>query len=628
MHNFDELLLIEHRAVLKAALISWSEPLSLPQAQRLATYAAGLDPDTVSLRIAIVHTYTSDLLDPWLHLEASLAGYGLQLFHAPYGLAIHEATPDSALVAHRPDITLLMLRREDLHPDLALPIVALGAVQRDALRQACLSWIQDFIGKFRAQPVGQLVLTLLPALANTSLGLYDQQALASETTWWAGLKSAIAAWLRDACPASLFLDMDDIQTQVGRRAFFDRRYWYSARFPFTAISAREFAQRLITIATVLKTPRAKVLVLDADNTLWGGIIGEDGPDGIALGPEYPGNAFVDFQRRVLDFQQRGLILAMCSKNNPADVDQVLQGHPHQILRDKHFAARRVNWLPKADNLLSLAEELNLGLDAFIFVDDSDHECAAVRQRLPMVEVIQVPKRPTDIPGCLDSVARLELLALTAEDLSKTEMYAQERQRRAFSAQLERQGTSSAGEYLASLQMRMQLAVSPKSHMARLSQLSKKTNQFNLTTRRYDEHQIRAFVDSEDWLVADFSLADIFGDSGLVGLAIWHLTSPDSADLDTFLMSCRVIGREAESAFLQAQLRILVARGVRWVVADYLPTAKNELVRNFLTTQGFQAGPDGRYRLDLATQPPRPASAFAIEVTMLAADRVSTSPEAV
>lgn len=623
--DFDDLLLNEHSHALQAALAKWPDALSLPQAQRLAARARDLGPAAVPLRLAIVHTYTSDLLDPWLNLAGALAGLDLQIHHAPYGLALQEATPDSALVTYRPDITLLMFRREDMHPDLALPIVGLRAEQREALRQACLAWVRDVVGLFRAQALGHLLLTLLPSPANPSLGLYDQQAVGSEATWWANLKVDIAGWLREACPATLLLDIDDVQLQVGRAAFFDRRYWYSARFPFTAVAAREFARRVISIGTVLKTPRAKVLVLDADNTLWGGIVGEDGPDGIALGPDYPGSAFVDFQRRILDFQQRGLILAICSKNNAVDVDQVLQHHPHQILRDSHFAARRVNWLPKPDNLMSLAEELNLGLDAFIFVDDSDHECAAVRQRLPMVEVIQVPKRPTDIPGCLDTVARLEVLTLTVEDLTKTEMYAQERKRREFSAQLGQPGSAAAaGDYLTGLQMRMQLALNPRAHVVRLSQLSKKTNQFNLTTRRYDEQQVQFFVDSEDWLVADFSLADVFGDSGVVGLSLWRLLAPDRAELDTFLMSCRVIGREAESTFLHSLLRLLTERGVRWVVADYLPSAKNELVCNFLPAQGFQLEPDGRYRLDLVARPPRPASDFPINVSVNDASLVSSS----
>ncbi|MFM9916857.1 MAG: HAD-IIIC family phosphatase [Rhizobacter sp.] len=615
MADFDQLLRIDSRPALRAALDAWRGVLTLPQAQQLGQHAASLAPVPHPLRVAVVHTYTSDLLDPWLTLQSALAGFDLQVHHAPYGLALQEARADSALVAHRPDLTLMLLRREDLHPDLAAPIVGLSDQQRVALRSECLLRLREIVGLFRAQPVGQLLLTLLPSLTPNSLGLYDAQSAASEGAWWSRFKVELTGWLREACPSTLFLDLDEVAMQVGRAQFFDRRYWLSAKFPFAPQAANELARQVVAVGTVLHAPRAKVLVLDADNTLWGGVIGEDGIDGIALGPDYPGNAYVAFQRRILDLQQRGFILAMCSKNNPADVDQVLREHPHQVLREAHFAARRVNWEPKPDNLKSLAKELNLGLDSFIFVDDSDHECAIVRHSLPEVEVIQVPSRAVDVMSCLDRVARLEVLSLTDEDLAKTAMYAQERQRRELLDQAG-VGGSLDGSYLARLQMKMRVAFDERAHLARLSQLTRKTNQFNLTTRRYDEEQVLGFIDRDDCLVADFTLGDVFGDSGIVGLAIWRLTAPDRAELDTFLMSCRVIGREAEAAFLHATLRQLAARGVTCVVADYLPTPKNVLVREFLPKQGFAPTEDGRFARDLLASPAQAAEDFPIAVAVL------------
>lgn len=612
MADFEQLLRMDNRPALRAAVDGWRTALTLPQAQMLGAHAAAMAPALQPLRVAIVHTYTSDLLQPWLTMQGAVAGFDLQAYHAPYGLALQEARPDSALVAHQPDVTLLMLRREDLHPDLSLPIAGLGEAQRADLRVAALARLREIVGLFRAHPVGQLLVSLLPSVAPASLGLYDVQSPASESAWWSQFKVDLAQWLREACPATMLLDLDEVQQQVGRAQFFDRRYWLSAKFPFAAPAACELARRVVVVGTVLKSPKAKVLVLDADNTLWGGVIGEDGMDGIALGPDYPGNAFCEFQRRILDLQQRGFILAMCSKNNLADVDQVLREHPHQILRESHFAARRVNWEPKPDNLVSLAKELNLGLDSFIFVDDSDHECAAVRHRLPEVEVIQVPARAVDVASCLDRVARLEVLSLTAEDQAKTAMYAQERERRALMAQAD---GDAGGDYLARLQMKMRLSVADRAHLTRLSQLTRKTNQFNLTTRRYDEDLMGRFLDSDDWLVADFSLSDVFGDSGIVGLAMWHLAAPDHAELDTFLMSCRVIGREAESAFLESTLRLLQARGIRHVTADFLPTAKNDLVRNFLPQQGFAATADGRYTRDLREAPPVAADHYPIAVSV-------------
>ena len=423
--EFDDLLTIANLAQLRAGLAGWRAPLSLPQVQRLTAHAKALETGTDPLRIGIIHTYTSDLLDPWLGMAGALHGMDVLAYHAPYGMALQEAAEGSGLLAHHPDITLLMLRREDLHPGLALPIVDLDGAAQTRLRDEAIARLRMIVELFRARKVGHLVLMLLPALSEPALGHYDAQSERPEAAWWAAFKSDVGRWLRESVASSLFLDLDEVLLQVGRNAFFDRRYWYTAQFPFASSAVREIARRVVGIGVVLKTPRAKVLVLDADNTLWGGIVGEDGIEGIALGLDYPGVAYRDFQRRILDFQRRGLILALCSKNNPADVDQVLRDHPHQILRDSHFAARRVNWLPKAENLASLAKELNLGLESFVFVDDSDHECAAIRHALPQVEVIQTPARPLEVPACLDQVARLEVLSLTNEDVAKTELYAQE-----------------------------------------------------------------------------------------------------------------------------------------------------------------------------------------------------------
>lgn len=610
--DFERLLRTESRAKLRHEVLRRPHALPLPQAQRVIAHCAALLPPLRPLRVAVIHTYTSELLDPWLNLAAALEGYELQVHHAPYGLALQEAEPNSPLLSHKPDITLFMLQRTDLHPDLSRPLAALAAGERQRLAEACLQRLQEIVLLFRAQAVGQILLTLLPPPAAAALGLFDAQSEASERAWWAGFEAEVGRWLRQAVASSLLLDLSDVMQQVGRRHFFDSRYWYASRFPFTASAAFELARRVVAIGAVLLEPRAKVIVLDADNTLWGGVIGEDGIDGIALGPDHPGNAFVDFQRRLLDFQQRGFVLAMCSKNNPADVDQVLGEHPHQLLRESHFAARRVNWLPKPDNLVSLAEELNLGLDSFIFVDDSDHECAAVRHRLPQVQVVQVPARAVDVPSCLDLISRLEVLSLTDEDRAKTALYAQERQRRDLLQGVSSTG-SGAGDYLTRLGMRMRVSLDEPAHLARLSQLSKKSNQFNLSTRRYDEHQVQAFMSAGEWIVADFSLADVFGDSGIVGLALLRLDAPGRAEIDTFLMSCRVIGRQAESAFLESLLRHLEASGVGEVVADYLPTAKNVLVQNFLAEHGFEATASGRWQRRLSDRPPRAESEFPIGV---------------
>jgi FkbH-like protein len=551
-------------------------------------------------------------------LAGALEGLDVKTYHAPYGLNLEEARAGSDLVTHAPDITLMLLRREDLHPDLVRPVVGLSPGEQAALSSQLLDRLFAIIEAFRAHRVGHLVVTILPQQAGPALGVYDPQSERSETAWWSALKAEIGRRLRVGVEAALFLDLDDVTAQVGRDGFFDPRLWYSVLFPFAPAAAREVSRRVVGLGAALKFPKAKVIALDVDNTLWGGIVGEDGFDGIALGHDYPGNAYLAFQRRLLDFQQRGFILVLCSKNNSADVQQVLNTHPHQILKPEHFAAMRINWDPKTDNLVTLAEELNLGLDSFIFVDDSDYECALVRRELPQVEVVQIPARPVEVPYCLDPVSRLELLSFTAEDLKKTEMYAQERVRRELRKNVDESGGGLDG-YLASLEMVMTVGIDEPAPLKRLAQMTQKTNQFNLTTRRYDEQQMRRIIDAPNWMVAHFSLKDAFGDSGIVGLGLFDLSEPAVAELDTFLMSCRVIGRKAESAFLNFLLKRLAAAGVREVLADYLPTPKNGLVTNFLTDHGFAVGADGRFRRNLNATPPLPDTTYPIVIDVTTAE---------
>lgn len=612
LQNLERLLSLGDRSSLLQAVTALPAPLSLADLRPLAAHAAGLGPSAQPLRLAFVHTYTSELLQPWLEIAGALQGLEPHVYHAPFGVVRGEARANSGLVSHCPDMTVLLLQRHDLHPALCAPLAALEVADAERLHGEVLGQVKELVLAFRAHPVGQLVVTLLPPMAGPALGIHDLQAERSEVRFWNRIQDDIGQWLRADVPAALFLDLTEMLGDVGKRHALDVRHWLTARYPFSSEGSLELARRLTAIGRLLKAPRAKVLVLDADNTLWGGIVGEDGLDGIALGPDYPGNAFVAFQRRLLDLQQRGFVLAMCSKNNAADVDEVLMRHPHQLLKAHHFVARRVNWEPKPQNLESLAGELGLGLESFVFVDDSDHECAAVRAQLPQVEVIQVPKRAYEVPACLDRLARLEVLNLTAEDRAKTEMYRAEQLRKEI-LHLVPSGGEGDTDHLRRLGMCMQVHVAPRRHITRLAQLTQKTNQFNLTTRRYDERQITEFVASDDWLVMDFSLVDVYGDSGIVGLALAKVTAPSVAELDSFMMSCRVIGRCAEDAFMHAVLRQLQLRGVSVLRASYRPTLKNSLVKELLPRLGFQALVGDNFAWDLAKQPLALPESFPIRI---------------
>lgn len=569
------------RAELDRALRASDRELSLVEVNRLTRKLRGLNEATQPLRVGVLHTYTTELLRPHWELAALLRGFALDLHEAPYGSLLAEVQPDSALLRHQPDVVFALLRWEDLDPRLRGPLPAVPVGQRDELAQAMLEPLRVLLTSFRQAAATPIVLTLLPAMSGPALGLHDAMAPEPDAEFRAAFKRRLAAWLRDSVPAAYFDDLDELLADVGRRQFFDARLWYTSRYPFSVTGARAVAERLMAYAVLLRMPRAKCIVLDADNTLWGGIVGEDGPDGIALGPDYPGSVFVAFQRRLLDFQQRGLLLALCSKNNEADVLEVLRQHPHQLLREQHFAALRVNWSPKPANLRELAAELNLGLDTFVFVDDSPHECLAVRQELPQITVVQRPATLPDVPRCLDHLPTLEVLGLTEEDRQRTELYVQERRRRELRA-----SAGDIDQYLRSLNMRMTIGVNDARQVARIAQLTQRTNQFNLTTRRYSEADIRQWMTDPDRLVAHFRLTDVFGDSGLVGVALVRGVRGPVAEFDSFLLSCRVIGRQAETTFLHALLELLRQRGVRRVEASYIPTKKNGLVKDFWPRHGF------------------------------------------
>lgn len=596
-NQFEKLLGEKSIQDIKRTLASRGMVPTLSQAGKIRQHIQSLPYELKAIRLGIVHTYTSELLDPWLHFSAALNQLSVDIYHAPYGVTLQEANQGSGLAAHAPDITLLLLTFEDLHPDLRMPAACINTTDKVEILHNIQSSISELVRQFRNTVRGQIIVTLLPNPEAPGLGLYDAMAEDSETQWRSQIKATVATDIRREFSAVSYLDLDEVVLQVGKSNFFDTRLWYSSVFPFAPEGALAVSNAVTTIAAAIHLPRAKVIVVDADNTLWGGVIGEDGINGIALGRDYPGRVYVDFQKKLLCLQQRGFILALCSKNNPEDVSEVIQNHPHQILKNEHFAAQRVNWLPKPDNLVSIAQELNLGLDSFVFVDDSDYECSAVRHALQQVEVVQVPSRAVEIPVCLDTLARLEIVSLTAEDLEKTAMYTQERLRK---SQLEKlaEGGGGIDDYLKSLNMKMTIGIDDSSLVARLAQLTQKTNQFNLTTRRYSEDDISGMIGSEQFSVYHFSLADNFGSSGIVGLAIVEHRSGREARLDTFLMSCRVIGRLAEQAFLYSLTQDLKSKGVVTISADYIPTRKNVLVENFLPDNGFQLSEQGLYTFNL------------------------------
>jgi len=410
-------------------------------------------------------------------------------------------------------------------------------------------------------------------------------------------------YLRKDLPTNArILEVCDILQAISVDAAIDWRLFYSAKSPYTIAFFKEYATLVKAPIRALYGKAKKVLVLDCDNTLWGGIIGEDGLDGVILGSGKPhGAIYAEIQHIALTLQRRGVLLALCSKNNPEDVDEMLQRHPEMVIKDHHLAIKRVNWSDKATNIRAIAEALNVGLDSLVFVDDSSFEIELLREQLPEVATLLVPSRIVDYPRNFRTISNLFFqLAEAPEDRNKTEQYRLEASRQEL-----RKTYDNIEDYLRSLSLRITIYADDQKLAARIAQLSQKTNQFNLTTRRYAEQEITTLIEATNATVYAFRVSDKFGDYGIAGAAILRRKDSRTTEIDTFLMSCRVLGRNVESAFLQYLLGTLRAECVETVQSAFIATAKNGQVASFYDEAGFiltaSDGGTKNYAFDLLAQ---------------------------
>ncbi|GHV79564.1 hypothetical protein AGMMS49944_13550 [Spirochaetia bacterium] len=378
------------------------------------------------------------------------------------------------------------------------------------------------------------------------------------------------------------LDFSRFLSNYKSEELIDWKYYFIAQMGFNPMIAHSFQEWFIAQIEAIELKRKKCLVLDLDNTLWGGIVGEDGIEGISLGGDYPGKAFSVFQSLILELSNQGIILAVCSKNNIEDVRQIWKQHPDIILKEELFAALRVNWNNKADNISEIAQELNIGLDSMVYLDDNPTEREIIKNYLPEVTVPEFPEQPYMLPYFLKKIAQryFSIYALTEEDKFKTKQYKQNTERMKSKEQF-----IDMDSYLRSLSMQLTVERLNKLNIARFAQMTQKTNQFNLTTPRYNESDIQTFEDKGHW-VYGLRVKDRFGDNGITGLIIIAINDKN-AYLDTLLLSCRILGKNIEYAFITYFLNKLKLFGIEKVKALYIRTDKNTQVESFYERAGFK-----------------------------------------
>ena len=558
-----------------------------------------LHPGTTALTVAVTGHGTLAALRPALTAELARHGLLLRPYFADFDSYVFELSdPQSPLYAAEPALVLCVLDPAIVFDELPVPW---GPADVEQVLAAKVALLSGLAARFGATSKGTLVLNTLPLLHRYTAQLVDHRSRARLGAAW---REANARLLRigEEHPSTIVLDLEPLANEGV--AVQDPRLDAYAKAHLSPALLAGYARQAGHLARALTGRTRKVLAVDLDNTLWGGVLGDDGPEGIELAGSYRGEAFRTFQKAVKQIASQGVLLAAVSKNDPEPVSQVLRGHPEILLHEQDFVRVTANWRPKDENLSALAASLNLGVDSIVFADDSPFERGSVRAALPAVAVVDLDDEPA---LHLDRLLRdgwFDVREATAEDLARPARYREELARGDFLQQF-----SSLDDYLAELDVRVRLTRARRQDLPRISQLTLRTNQFNLTTERLQPAEVAARAADPDHLVLAVHSADRFGENGLVG-AVLLSRDGDELSIDNFLLSCRVFSRGVEHAALAEILRHAAATGATAVRGSYLPTARNGTVRDFYPRYGFTPldtdGAAAAFRHDLAAPLAPPA----------------------
>ena len=403
------------------------------------------------------------------------------------------------------------------------------------------------------------------------------------------------------------VNIDKIFTNIGIWQSIDYRFYHSSKAPYTFAFLKKYVSAIENIVLRNNGKLKKAIIFDCDNTLWKGVIGEDGLDNIDMSPDSKSGRFYHMVQQIAVYlSKRGVIVGICSKNNEKDVLDVFQNHKDMILKEEYIVIKKINWVDKASNLRAIASELNIGLDSLVFVDDSSFEINLITEQLPEILTIQVPKTISEYPDLvLKNVYTCFNLVLNSDDVKKTEIYKQQ-----FERENSKTSFNSIEDYLASLEIEVTVVKNDKAHIPRIAQLTQKTNQFNLTTYRYTESQVDHFIENNKYEVYAMFVKDKFGDNGLTGVCIAKEDekNPKNVIIDSLLMSCRIIGRNIEFVYLSFIIQDLVNKGYRTLIGEYIPTNKNSQVQDFYDKVGLTLieNVDGtkHYSFNITTFEPR------------------------
>jgi len=534
-------------------------------------------------KIALLGNFTTELIGYALEAECEKAGIKISVYNGPFRQYNQEIMrKDSGYYAFEPDLTIFLLDGHALFPQwYDARFLNKNSVQEcENHVEVEANQIKELIRTIHDNCNTKIIINNFKVPYYSPLGILDTRSATGLKHMVYSLNRKLECFAAKTDYAYVF-DYNGLCAHIGHCRSEDNKLSCLAGCPVSYHAIKQLANEYMRYILPLNAMGKKCLVLDLDNTLWGGIAAEDGIGGVSLDITGPGKSFYDFQKEIMNLYHRGILLAINSKNNPQDALEIIENHPHMLLRKSFFSCIRINWQDKVTNLREIASELNIGLDSLVFADDSPVEREYVKAMLPQVAVIDLPEDPAAYCEKLRSVPFFETLGLTAEDARRSEMIAQNRERSEA-----RKLYGSIEEYLKSLDMNVTVLAADEFNIPRISQLSLKTNQFNMTTKRYQTADIKKMLESGKYTAYCCSVSDRFGDSGITGCCIAK-TDGEDAYIDTFLMSCRVLGRNVEYAFLSSVIKLLREKGIRRITAKFIPTAKNTANSGFFEKAGFR-----------------------------------------
>lgn len=528
------------------------------------------------IKLAVLSSFTINGLAESLKVKCFEKQISSSTYVAGYNQYNQEILDEkSELYKFLPNITFLILDTRSIFGDLFYFPYSITKTERENFVDEKINELLNLIKKFNETTTSKLIIT------NLGLPNYSPYGIAEMNTSYSFHDTIIDfnKKLKDKVlemNSVYIFDFFKFVVKYGENNVFNFQNYFFGDIKIALDYIPHLANELMPYVISFLGLTKKCIVVDLDNTLWGGIVGEDGFDGIRLGPQPPGNAFVEFQKYLKALSQRGIILAINSKNNFDDAIQVIREHPSMILKEEDFGCMKINWEDKVSNMKSISEELNIGLDSFVFFDDDPVNREFIKVSMPEVTTPNLPHDPSLYSEVIQSLHDFSVFQVTKEDANRGKMYHQQKQRNES-----QKDSTSITEFLKTLNLEVNIKKSNSFTIPRISQLIMKTNQFNLTTKRYHEEDIKKFSDGDKMLVGCAQIQDKFGDNGITGVFIVEKINSSEWFLDTFLLSCRVMGREVEKAILYYIINEAKKNKVKKLKAKFIPTSKNKPIENLL-----------------------------------------------